>query len=81
MEPFKISTLLNDSTALKFAARKVIEVNDLSGRQYSIMKNIRFETPMLRWDLCYYSDAYIIVKRAKNVRTVANTNVNPKDKK
>ena len=48
MEHFKISTLLNDSTALKFAARKVIEVNDLSDHQYSIMKNIRFETPMLR---------------------------------
>ena len=34
-----------------------IEVNDLSSGQFSVNKNIRFETPMLRSDLCEYSDA------------------------
>ena len=43
--------------------RKWIEVNDLSGGQYSINKNIRFKKLMLRSDLCSYSDAYIVVKR------------------
>ena len=27
--------------------KKKIEVNDLSGSQYSVSKNVRFETPML----------------------------------
>ena len=55
----KISKLLNDSTVSKFVIKKQIEVNDLSSGQY---KNIRLKTPMLRSDLCDYSDAYIIVK-------------------
>ena len=55
----KISKLLNDSTVSKFVIKNQIEVNDLSSGQY---KNIRLKTPMLRSDLCDYSDAYIIVK-------------------
>ena len=42
--------------------KKWVEVNDLSRGQYSVNKNIRFETSMLRPDLCDYSDAYIVVK-------------------
>ena len=30
--------------------------------RYSVSNNIRFKTPMLRSDLCDYSDAYIVVK-------------------
>ena len=30
--------------------------------EYSSNKNIRFKTPVLRSDLCDYSDIYIIVK-------------------
>ena len=37
-------------------------VNDLSSGQYSVNKNRRFKTSMLRSDLCYYSGAYIVVK-------------------
>ena len=37
-------------------------MNGLTSGQYSINKNIRFKTSMLRSDLCDYSDAYIIVK-------------------
>ena len=33
----------------------------LSSGQYSVNKNVRFKTPLLRSDLCDYSDAYIIV--------------------
>ena len=62
MEHHKISKLLNDSTVSKFVTRKWIEVNYLSGGQYSINKNIRFKISMLRSDLCDYSDAYIVVK-------------------
>ena len=60
MEQHKISKLLNNSTVSKFVTRKWIEVNDLSGGQYSVNKNIRFKAPMLRSDCCDYSDAYIL---------------------
>ena len=62
MEHYKISKLLKDSSLSKFVAVKWIEVNDLSGGQYSVNKNIRFRIPILRSDLCNYSDAYIVFK-------------------
>ena len=36
-------------------------VNQMS-YQYSVHKNIRFKTSMLRSDLCHYNDAYIVVR-------------------
>ena len=57
MEHYKISKLLNNSTVSKFVTRKWIEVNDLSGSQYSVNKNLRLKTPMLSSDLCDYIDA------------------------
>ena len=62
MEHYKISKLLNDSTVSKFMTEKWIEVNDLLSGQYSVNKNIRFKTSMLRSGLCDYSDVYIPVK-------------------
>ena len=40
MEHYKISKLLNYSTPSKFVTKNSIEVNDLSGSQYSVNKNI-----------------------------------------
>ena len=57
-----------------------IEVNDLSGDQYSVNKNIRFKTPVLRSDLRDYSDARIVVKRTVNL-LVAAANENDKAQK
>ena len=62
MEQHKISKLLNNSTVSKFVTRKWIEVNDLSGGQYSVNKNIRFKAPMLRSDCCDYSDVIIVLQ-------------------
>ena len=62
MEHFKVFKLLSGSTVSKFVTRKWIELKSLSGGQYSVNKNIRFETPVLRSDLCDYSNAYIVVK-------------------
>ena len=59
MEHDKMSKLLNDSNVSKFVTRKWIEVNDLSGDQYSVNKNIRFKTPVLRSVLFDYSDALL----------------------
>ena len=38
------------------------EVYDQSGKDYRVDKEIRIKTPMLRSDLCEFSDAYIVVK-------------------
>ena len=62
MEQYKISKLLIDSTVSKVITKKWVEVNDLSTGQYSVNKNIRFKTSMIRLDFCDYSDAYLVVK-------------------
>ena len=59
---YKISKLLNDSAASKFVTKKYVGVNDLSSSQYSVNKNIRFKTSMLRSDLCDYRETYIVIK-------------------
>ena len=66
MEHDKINNLLlsedNESKKLsKFVTIEYVEVNSLSNT-YNKNKLIRFKTPMLRSNLCDYSDAYILVK-------------------
>ena len=66
MEHDKINNLLlsedNESKQLsKFVTREYVEVNSLSNT-YNENKSIRLKTPMLRSDLCDYSDAYILNK-------------------
>ena len=66
MEYDKINNLLlsedNESEKLsKFVTREYVRVNSLSNT-YNENKSIRFKTPMLRSNLCNYSDAYILVK-------------------
>ena len=66
MEHDKINNLLlcedNESKILsKFVTREYVEVNSLSNT-YNDNKSIRFKTPMLRSNLCDYSNAYILVK-------------------
>ena len=61
MKNYKISKLLKDSTVSIFVAKKWIDVNGLSSSQYSVNKNLRFKSSMLRSD-CDYSDVYIVVK-------------------
>ena len=58
----------------KFVTRKDIGVKSLSNT-YNENKSIRFKTPMLRSDLCDYSDAYILVKGTITV-TAAGVNNN-----
>ena len=66
MEYDKINNLLlsedNESDKLsKFVTREYVRVNSLSNT-YNEKKSIRFKTPMLRLNLCDYSDAYMLVK-------------------
>ena len=66
----------------KFVTREYVRVNSLSN-SYNENKSIRFKTPMLRSNLCDYSDAYILVKGTITVTTpgVNNNANNIRDKK
>ena len=81
MEHDKINNLLlsedNECEKLsKFVTREYVRVNSLSNT-YNENKSIRFKTPMLRSNLCYHSDAYILVKSTITVTAPgANNNVN-----
>ena len=46
----------------RFVTKKWIEVYDQSEKNYNTNKEIRIKTPMLRSDLCDFSDACIVVK-------------------
>ena len=52
----------SDENLPRFVTKKWIEVYDQSGENYNVNKEIRIKTSMLRYDLCDYSDAYIVVK-------------------
>ena len=87
MEYDKINNLLlsedNESEKLsKFVTRKYVRVNSLSNT-YNKNKSIRFKTPMLRSNLCDYSDAYILVKGTITVTApgVNNNANNIRDKR
>ena len=66
----------------KFVAREYVRVNSLSNA-YNENKSIRFKTPMLRSNLCDYSDAYILVKGTITVTApgVNNNANNIRDKR
>ena len=85
MEYNKINNLLlsedNENEKLsKFVNREYVRVNSLSNT-YNKNKSIRFKTPMLRSNLCDYSDAYILVKGIITVTAPAvNNNVNKRNR-
>ena len=77
MEYDKINNLLlsEDNEKLsKFVTREYVRVNSLSNT-YNENKSIRFKTPMLRSNLCDYSDAYTLVKGTITV-TASGVNKN-----
>ena len=57
----------------KFVTREYVSVNGLSNT-YNENKSIRVKTPMLRSNLCDYSDAYILVKGTITVTTLGANN-------
>ena len=66
----------------KFVTGEYVRVNSLSNT-YNENKSIRFKTPMLRSNLCNYSDAYILVKGTITVTApgVNNNANNIRDKR
>ena len=81
MEYDKINNLLlsedNESEQLsKFVTKEYVGINSLSNT-YNENESIRFKAPMLRSNLCDYSDAYILVKGTITVTAPgANHNAN-----
>ena len=79
MEYDKISNLLlsedNEMSEKlsKFVTREYVRVNSLLNT-YNENKSIRFKIPMLRSNLCDYSDAYILVKGTNTVAAPGNNN-------
>ena len=64
MKSQKIANLVNDESnkPSKFRTSNWVEMNDDISGTYSLNKQIRFKTSMLRSSSCdYYSDAYILV--------------------
>ena len=80
MEYQKIRNLLGNlpDKVPRFITKKRIEVHDQSGETCNTNKQIRFETSVLRSDLCDYKDAYIVVK---GKITVTSPDNNAYDKK
>ena len=82
MEFQKIVNLLDitsDNEDLpKYVTKKWIEVFDQSEKNYNPNKEIRIKRPMLRSDLCDFSDAYIVVKG--DITDEGNNNANKHNK-
>ena len=82
METQKIVNLLNDceNESSKFATRKWYIINDQNNGQYGRGNendsSIKFDTKVIKPNLCYYLDASILVTGDIKVAGVAaNTNV------
>ena len=83
MEFQKIMNLLDITSDEKklprYVTKKWIEVYDQSEKNYNANKEIRIKTPMLRSDLCDFSNAYIVVKGDITVEGNANANKHNKN--
>ena len=82
METQKIVNLLSntDNESSKFATRKWYNINDQNNAQYGRGNEndstIKFETKVIKPNLCDYSDSYILVTGNIKVTAVtADTNV------
>ena len=73
MEYQKIANLIDDTPnqPSKFRTRNWVGINDESRGAYNVNSQIKFKTTMLKSSLCYYSDAYILVKGTISVNNTA----------
>ena len=55
-------TTYDDKDLPRFVIKKWIEVYEQSGKK-NVTKEIRIQTPILRSNLCDFSDAYVVLKR------------------
>ena len=69
-------TTFDDKDLPRFVTKKLINVYDQLEKNYNVNKEIRIKTPMLRSDLCDFSDVYIVVKRVIAVTNVEDAKRN-----
>ena len=64
MEFQKIENLIDDTSnkPSKFRTKNWVEINYESRGTYNVNSQIKFKTTMLKFSLCDYSDAFILVK-------------------
>ena len=64
MEYQKIANLIDDASnqSSKFRTKNWFKINDESRETCNATSQIKFKTTMSKYILCYYSDAYILVK-------------------
>ena len=69
MEYQKIIKLLHNTPnqRSKFRTKNWVEKNDEPRRTYSTSSQIKFQTAMLKLNLCDYSNAYTFVKKTITV--------------
>ena len=73
MEYQKIESFLENASnqPSKFRTKNWVEINDESRGTYSVNRQINFKISILRYSLCDYSDAYILVKGNISVNNTA----------
>ena len=73
MEYQKIANLIDDTSnkPSKFRTKNWVEINDESRGTYNVNSQIKFKTTMLKFSLCDYSDAYVLVKGTISVNNTA----------
>ena len=74
MEYQKIANLIDDASSqpYKFTTKNWVEINDESRGTYNANSQIKFKITMLKYNLCDYSDTYILVKGTVTVNNTAS---------
>ena len=74
MEYQKIANLIDDASnqPSKFTTKNWVEINDESRGTYNANSQIKFKITMLKYNLCDYSDTYILVKGTVTVNNTAS---------
>ena len=67
-----LDTTSDDKDLPRFVTTKWIEVHDQSEKYYDVNKEIRIKTPMLRSDLCDFSDAGLQISVSHRTMTDRN---------
>ena len=82
MEYKKIASFVDNASnqPSKFRTKNRVEINDESRGTYSVNRQIDFKTSMLRYSLCDYSDAYILVKGNISVNNTAAAAADPNNR-
>ena len=71
-----LDTTSDNKDLPRYVTKKWIEVYDQSEKNYNVNKEIRIKTPMLKSDLCNFSDAYIVARRTIAITNPENAKIN-----